>query len=186
MRKDRVEYNDVVIDNDAITLDKIEGRTIDMELVIRPEDKENVYKKFVLRFAQNEKFYTELSFRPDESVLKIDRKFSGTERALVHQRRCLVNGDANELKLRVILDRFSAEIFINDGEQVMSAVIFTEQEAKGISFFAEGAAKIDIVKYNLVQDKNYIEIEDDILKLSVPKKAPKVVEEKDGYIAIEG
>ena len=150
MRKDRVEYNDVVIDNEAITLDKIEGRTIDMELVIRPEDKENVYKKFVLRFAQNEKFYTELSFRPDESVLKIDRKFSGTERALVHQRRCLVNGDANELKLRVILDRFSAEIFINDGKQVMSAVIFTEQEAKGISFFAEGAAKIDIVKYNLV------------------------------------
>ena len=68
----------------------------------------------------------------------------------------------------------------------MSVVIFTEQEAKGISFFAEGAAKIDIVKYNLVQDKNYIEIEDDILKLSVPKKAPKAVEEKDGYIAIEG
>ena len=150
MRKDRVEYNNVVINNDIITLDKIEGRTIDMELVIRPEDKGNVYKKFALRFAQNEKFHTELSFRPDESVLKIDRKFSGTERALVHQRRCLVNGDANELKLRVILDRFSAEIFINDGKQVMSAVIFTEQEAKGISFFAEGAAKIDIVKYNLV------------------------------------
>ena len=82
--------------------------------------------------------------------MKIDRKFSGTERALVHQRRCLVNGDANELKLRVILDRFSAEKFINDGEQVMSAVIFTEQEAKGISFVAEGAAKIDVVKYDLI------------------------------------
>ena len=150
MRKNRVEYNNVVIDNDTISLDKIEGRTIDMEIVIRPEDKENVYKKFVLRFAQNERFHTELCFRPDESVLKIDRKFSGSERALVHQRRCLVNGDADELKLRVILDRFSAEIFINDGEQVMSAVIFTEQEAKGISFVAEGAAKIDVVKYDLI------------------------------------
>ena len=150
MRKDRVEYNNVVINNDTISLDKIEGRTIDMELVIRPEDKENVYKKFALRFAQNEKFHTELSFRPYESVLKIDRKFSGTERALVHQRRCLVNGDANELKLRVILDRFSAEVFINDGEQVMSVVMFTEQEANGISFFADGAAKIDVVKYDLV------------------------------------
>ena len=116
-----------------------------MELVIRPEDKENVYKKFALRFAQNEKFHTELSFRPYESVLKIDRKFSGTERALVHQRRCQVNGDAN-----VILDRFSAEVFINDGEQVMSVVMFTEQEANGISFFADGAAKIDVVKYDLV------------------------------------
>ena len=28
--------------------------------------------------------------------------------------------------------------------------------------------------------------EDGILKLSLPKKAPKAVEEKDGYIAIEG
>ena len=150
MRKNRVEYNNVVINNDTISLDKIEGRTIDMELVIRPEDKENGYKKFALRFAQNERFHTELCFRPDESVLKIDRKFSGSERALVHQRRCLVNGDADELKLRVVLDRFSVEIFINDGEQVMSAVIFTEQEAKGISFVAEGAAKIDVVKYDLI------------------------------------
>ena len=54
------------------------------------------------------------------------------------------------MKLRVILDRFSAEIFINDGEQVMSAVILTEQNAKGISFFVDGAAKIDVVKYDLV------------------------------------
>ena len=54
------------------------------------------------------------------------------------------------MKLRVILDRFSAEVFINDGEQVMSAVMFTEQEANGISFFADGAAKIDVVKYDLV------------------------------------
>ena len=31
MRKNRVEYNNVVINNDTIALDKIEGRTIDME-----------------------------------------------------------------------------------------------------------------------------------------------------------
>lgn len=81
--------------------------------------------------------------------MKIDRSFSGSERAVVHQRECLVNGDCNELKLRVILDRFSAEIFINDGEQVMSAVILTEQNAKGISFAVDGAARIDVVKYDL-------------------------------------
>jgi len=45
---------------------------------------------------------------------------------------------------------FSVEVFINDGEQVMSAVILTKQEAKGISFFADGAAKLDIVKYDLL------------------------------------
>ena len=57
MRKDRVEYNDVVIDNDAITLDKIEGRTIDMELVIRPEDKKMCIRNLYYDFAQNEKIF---------------------------------------------------------------------------------------------------------------------------------
>ena len=53
-------------------------------------------------------------------------------------------------KVLSLIHIFSVEIFINDGEQVMSAVLFTEQEAKGISFSAEGAAKIDVVKYDLV------------------------------------
>ena len=150
MRANKVEYRDVVIKDTRITLDQIEGRTVDLELVIRPVDKDKLYKKFELCFAENEKYHSTLRFRPDESVLKIDRSFSGSERAVVHQRECLVNGDCNELKLRVILDRFSAEIFINDGEQVMSAVILTEQAAKGISFFVDGAAKIDVVKYDLV------------------------------------
>ena len=150
MRANKVEYRDVVIKDTRITLDQIEGRTVDLELVIQPVDKDKLYKKFELCFAENEKYHSTLRFRPDESVLKIDRSFSGSERAVVHQRECLVNGDCNELKLRVILDRFSAEIFINDGEQVMSAVILTEQNAKGISFFVDGAAKIDVVKYDLV------------------------------------
>ena len=150
MRANKVEYNNVVIKDTRLTLDQIEGRTVDLELVIRPADKDNLYKKFEFCFAENEKYHSTLCFRPDESVLKIDRKFSGSERALVHQSSCLVNGDSNELKLRVILDKFSVEVFINDGEQVMSAVILTKQEAKGISFFADGVAKLDIVKYDLL------------------------------------
>lgn len=150
MRANKVEYNNVVIKDTRLTLDQIEGRIVDLELVIRPADKDNLYKKFEFCFAENEKYHSTLCFRPDESVLKIDRKFSGSERALVHQSSCLVNGDSNELKLRVILDKFSVEVFINDGEQVMSAVILTKQEAKGISFFADGAAKLDIVKYDLL------------------------------------
>ena len=64
------------------------------------------------------KYQTAVSFRPRESVLKVDRKFSGSRRAIIHQRRSLVNSTNGELKMRVILDRFSAEVFVNDGEQV--------------------------------------------------------------------
>ena len=150
LRKNKVVYEDVVIDNTTISLEHVEGRVLDMELVVRPENMEDIYKKFAVRFAQNDRYHTALSFRPYESILKIDRKFSGSRRAHIHQRRCLVRDYENELKLRIILDRFSVEVFINDGEQVMSASIYTDQEAKGISFFADGKVKMDIVKYDLL------------------------------------
>lgn len=54
-----------------------------------------------------------------------------------------------ELKLRVILDRFSVEVFVNDGEQVMTATMYTDQSADGISFFADGTVNMDVVKYDL-------------------------------------
>ncbi len=135
-----------------VKLDGIKGRRVDMELTLRPGDAQHLYHKFAVRFAQNDKYYTALSFRPKESILKVDRKFSGSRRAIIHQRRSLVNSVDGELKLRMILDRYSVEIFVNDGEQVMTATMYTEQEAEGISFFADGIVNIDVVKYDLAID----------------------------------
>ena len=120
-----------------------------MELVIRPQEGKELYQKFAVRFAQDDTYYTSLSFRPRESTLKVDRKFSGSRRAIIHQRRSLVSPVDGELRLRLILDRFSAEVFVNGGEQVLSATMYTGQEADEISFFADGTARIDVVKYDL-------------------------------------
>ncbi len=148
MRHGKVEHYGVAF-TDTIKLDGVSGRRIDMELTISPCEGKDIYQKFAVRFAQDEKYQTSLSFRPRESVLKIDRKFSGSRRAIIHQRRSLVNSESGRLKMRIILDRFSVEVFVNDGEQVISAVLYTKQTADGISFFADGTAVIDVVKYNL-------------------------------------
>lgn len=149
MRTDKVEYQNVSF-TDTLRLDGVKGRRIDMELTIRPENGQEVFRKFAVRFAQNELYHTSLSFRPGESVLKIDRKHSGSRRAIIHQRRSKVNWEAKELKLRIILDRFSVEVFVNDGEQVLTATMYTDQIADGISFFADGTVNMDVVKYDLV------------------------------------
>jgi len=133
----------------TMELDGIRGRKIDMEITLRPEEGEDIYQKFAIRFAQNDTYYTSLSFHPRDSILKIDRKFSGSRRAIIHQRRSLVNSEGGKLKLRVILDRFSVEVFVNDGEQVLSAILYTEQDADGISFLANGTVNMDVVKYDL-------------------------------------
>jgi len=149
MRQNKVEYENVALSG-AVRLEGVRGRRIDMELEIRQEEGCGLYRKFTVCFAQNDSYYTSVSFRPDESVLKVDRKFSGSRKAVIHQRRSKVRHEGGRLKLRVILDRFSAEIFVNDGEQVLSLVLYTVQEAEDISFIAEGTVKLDVVKYDLV------------------------------------
>ena len=134
----------------TISLSGVQGRRVDMELTLRAGDANALYQKFAVRFAQNDQYQTSLSFRPRESILKVDRKFSGSRRAIIHQRRSLVNSKDGSLKLRIILDRFSVEAFVNDGEQVLTATMYTDLSAEGISFFADGLVEMDVVKYDLM------------------------------------
>ena len=149
MRSNKTEHRNISFSG-TISLDGVKGRRVDMELALRPGDEENLYQKFAVRFAQNEQYQTSLSFRPRESILKVDRKFSGSRRAIIHQRRCLVNSTGGRIKMRIILDRFSVEVFVNDGEHVLTATMYTEQEADGISFFGDGDVDMDVVKYDLI------------------------------------
>ena len=151
-RGPKVEYKNVPV-GDRLTLEGVEGRSVEIDLRIRPEDASNPYRKFTMRFAQDDQYYSILSFRPYESLLKIDRKFSGSRRAYIHQRRCQVSQNNGEIHLHVILDRFSIEVFINDGEQVMTATILTDPSARGISFEADGKAVMDITKYSLFSEE---------------------------------
>ncbi len=150
MRSNEVRYENVSV-TDVIKLDGIKGRRIDMELSVRPGDEENIYRKFSVRFAQDDIYQTSVSFRPYESILKVDRKHSGSRRAIIHQRRSLVRSEAGRLKLRIILDYFSVEVFVNDGEQVVSATLYTEPGVDGISFYADGLVNMDVVKYDLTE-----------------------------------
>lgn len=151
-RSNKVTHNNIDICGE-VTLEGIEGRIVDMEMVIRPQKAGKNYRKFEVRFAQDEKFKTSVSFRPDEATLEISRKFSGSRREYVHQRNCRVLGSQEDIKLRIILDRYSAEVFVNDGEEVMTLTFNTELSAQGISFFADGDAQMDITKYDLFAEE---------------------------------
>ncbi len=151
-RSRKAEYKDVLLDGEK-TLEGIEGRVAELDIRLRPADAGVPYTKFIMNFAQNGKYYSMLSYRPYESLLKIDRKFSGSRRAFIHQRRCQVADRHGEIHLHVILDRFSVEVFINDGEQVMTATILTDSDATGISFASDGKVRMDITKYSLFEEE---------------------------------
>ena len=149
-RKNPVSHNGVCVAGlEAVKLEGIEGRVADVELTIAPKSKDDSYYMFEMRFAQDNKHYTALRYRTHESELELDRSYSDSRIAMVHKRSCKVKDNGGKLKLRVVIDRFSAEVFANDGEQVMSVTFTTDTAAKEISFVADGTVYMDIVKYDI-------------------------------------
>ena len=142
LRGQAVEYRDVAVEDGEVALPGVEGRTVEMEIEIEPDGA--LFNRFAVRFAKGDGRYTQVSFRPRESVVKVDRKFSGSRRAIIHQRRAKVRHEGGRLKLHLVLDRFSVEAFIGEGEQVMSATLYTDLTAQGISFYADGRAKFSV------------------------------------------
>ena len=85
--------------------------------------------------------------------MTLDRSHAGPGKTELVSRQAKVRDRDGRIDLRVIIDRLSAEIFINDGEQVMSAVVYTDRHAEDITFYVKGAAVMDIAKYRIKENK---------------------------------
>ncbi len=135
-----------------VSLPGVQGRVLDMTVTVRPADGKSC-RWFCIRVAKDEQYETRLQYRPGDGVLKLDRTHSGLPHDIVHTRKFLVRPGNSAIKLRIVLDRFSVEVFVNDGEQAASTVIYTRQEAEAITFEAGGSALVDVEKYDLIFDR---------------------------------
>jgi len=156
-RKEKTTYRNIRV-SEPISLSGISGRTLELNLTVRPVEGE-AYDNFILKFAQDRRYFTSLIFDPIRNVLVLDRSQSGFPRGIktqtgypagvIHQRTVPLLEKRDEIRLRVILDRYSAEIYVNGGEQVLSVTFYTPQAADGISFDSEGVASLDVEQYRL-------------------------------------
>ena len=146
-RGQRVAYQNIPVSGE-VNLPGIHGRLLDLTITVRPTGDE-VYRWFRIHVAKDGEHDTIIRYRPDESTMKIDRARSGLPYDIVHNRSFLVRHRRGEIKLRLILDRFSVEVFVNDGEQAASTAIYTRQEADAITFEVGGQAMVDVEQYAL-------------------------------------
>ncbi len=145
----RISYSDIPV-REETTLRGVYGRTIDMTVTVKPLPGE-CYTQFRMKVAAGSQHYTSVTYTPQTSTLRVSRDHSGSNRDFVHVRECLVRDRGGCLKLRIILDRYSAEIFVNDGEQVLTLTFYTALSADGISFQCHGkAAHISVEKYDII------------------------------------
>jgi len=147
-RSVKIAYKNVMIAGEA-TLQGVNGRLIDMTVTVRPGNEASMYKWFKINVARDGERYTSIRFKPETNILRVDRTNSGLPCDIVNVRDFPVFAKNGTLKLRLIMDRYSLEIFVNDGEQAASFVIYTPLDAKSISFVADGTVLVDVEKYDL-------------------------------------
>ena len=100
-------------------------------------------------FAKGDQFHSSLRFRPAEGIIKLNRKNSGLRRAVAKDCKLELKHYDGTLKLRLVIDRYSVEVFVGEGEQTLTMTIPTDPAFDGISFYAEGHAVMDVEKYDL-------------------------------------
>ena len=146
-----IDYHNVLI-NGETSLRGISGRYVDMTVTIRPGNENSMYKWFRLYVARDGEHFTFIRYRPETGTIKVDRTHSGFPHDIVNIREFPVSVRNGVLKLRVLLDRYSMEIFVNDGEQAASFVLYTPLDAAAVSFSSDGSVLVDVEKYELLME----------------------------------
>lgn len=142
--KNTVEYNNLTI-KDEVSLDGIFGRELDITIDIDGSQA----GEFKIKLAKNNEYETIINFNSRKNIIEFDRSYSGVYGDILHKREMKVADKNGKVKIRLIIDKYSVEIFANDGEQVMTSTFYTPLEATDITFASEGNSIINIKKHNI-------------------------------------
>ena len=146
-----VRYADFALDGEAV-LDGVSGRCLDLTVTIRPDAERGLCRDFTISLAKGGGYETTIRYTPGAHTLCVDRSRSGLAEQILNRREFAVRDRGGVLKLRILLDRYSLEIFVNDGEEAASFVLYAPQDADGISFASDGALRLDLEQYTLEFD----------------------------------
>ena len=139
-----IHYQNMEISGE-VSLPGIKGRVLDLSAEVLSGD----FKKLSIHIAHNDEYTTCFSYNPEEQSIEFDRTYSGMRRDVVSQRKMKIDNPQTTLKLRIILDKYSAELFVNDGYQTFSATFYTPLEADEIVFKCDGKAILNIEKSDI-------------------------------------
>ena len=145
-RKNKVSYKGISFKN-PIQLEGIEGRLLDAEITLEMSEA-TIDDVVTICFAKNEENETILQYYPQKGIVRFDRSNCGFNCDIVNVRE--VETTRNRLDIRILLDRYSAEIFLNNGERVLTSTFYTPIDATSIEFKATAEVKMDISKWDLV------------------------------------
>ena len=135
-------HHEQVID-DVISFDDVNGDCYKLDIDF---DLKNA-QGFALKLRVSATEETVISYDKDTKKFKLNRDKSGC--GVNGEREVYIEPVGEKMNLQIFSDRSSLEIFINDGQHVLSSRIYPSKEAKGIVFIPNGNIKTNVDFYEI-------------------------------------
>jgi len=143
--------------NDPLDGEGVAGRRLDIDTTVDPGDADVVG----LRVREDgDGQETVVEFDAVNSTLTVDRTNSGAYFGSTNydiSSTDLTTRSDGTIQFRVLVDRSSVEVYVNDGEKTMSHVVFPDWSSTGVSLFAEnGTASLEnFVAYDVQAERDW-------------------------------
>lgn len=102
--------------------------------------------KLTIFLAADDNYNSFIKINMKKQTLKFSRRFSYLSKDAMDERKIDIDICDGKLSLCVLIDRYSIEIFINNGKQVLTSRIYTPLDANEIRFLADGKVDINVCK----------------------------------------
>ena len=129
------------------SLPGVSGRMMDMTVTLHPDG--STCRRFTLHVAKDSSHFIKIQADLARGELVFDRSRGGSRRDIAHTRHVLAPVENGRLTLRLLMDKESIELFINDGERVVTSLIPTPLSADGITFTADAPLPVTVEAHTL-------------------------------------
>ncbi|WP_317368721.1 glycoside hydrolase family 32 protein [uncultured Tyzzerella sp.] len=128
------------INNESFEDERLFSRTFDLNINL---DTDNL-EEFTINFAKNAKYNSKFIYKCKEELAIFDRNNAGIRKDCLNERKVKLALVNNKLNVRIIVDKYTVEIFLNDGYKTMTSLIYTDINANQISFDVKGSTNLSI------------------------------------------
>lgn len=139
--------NQTVYNNQQNILDNYKGLSYSIETQIDVSDLTNGKFGFSVRNGLNE--HTDITYDKSINQLSFDRSNSGivvNVNEFINPQRITVNHVNGKIKLTILVDVSTVEIFVNDGQHALSNIIFPSLTSDGVRLWTDGHVHLDYLK----------------------------------------
>jgi beta-fructofuranosidase len=123
----------------------VKGRQIDLILKL----KKVACSCFEIKLACGGNKYTQITYEPMKEIITFDRSYSGLHKDVQCIRKMKVDPFHEEMEIRILMDKYTIEMFVDGGKYVMSSLVYTDLSSDHIDFATDGQVDLVIEKYDI-------------------------------------